>query len=97
MRPQIQPLTIAIIVLSVTACASPKSTRDEHTNQFDTDGDGSLSREEYSASALSATVRFDALDTNGDELLSASELEFQMGAVRKERRDRAEKGGRRRN
>ena len=47
-------------------CASPKPEPREQANQFDLDGDGYLTKEEYSASALSDVMDFDALDANGD-------------------------------
>ena len=69
--------TVACFVL--TGCAAPKPEPRQQVNRFDRDGDGYLTREEYSASALSGVMAFDALDTDGDGLLSRRELEFQAG------------------
>ena len=51
-------LILSVVVLSLTlaACVSSKPERREKANQFDTDGDGNLSREEYAASGLSDVI-----------------------------------------
>ena len=88
-------LILSVVVLSLTlaACVSSKPERREKANQFDTDGDGNLSREEYAASALSDVIEFDSLDYDGDELLSPDELEFQVGRGANERPKGGAKGG----
>ena len=92
-------LSAAVLSLTLAACASSKPERREHANQFDSDGDGFLSREEYAMSALSEVIEFDSLDYDGDELLSPHELEFQMGREMgrgaKDRPNRGAKGSRR--
>ena len=65
---------------TLAGCASSKPEPREQASRFDLDGDGYLTREEYSASALSDVMEFDALDSYGDGLLSRRELEFRAGA-----------------
>jgi len=65
--------------LALAGCASSKPERGEQTNRFDLDGDGYLTRAEYSTSALSDVMEFEALDADGDGLLSRRELEFRGG------------------
>lgn len=80
-------ITTRILVLAIAnvacftlaGCASSKPEPREQANRFDLDGDGYLAREEYSASALSDVMEFDALDADGDGLLSPRELEFRAG------------------
>ncbi len=86
--------TFAIIVSVATGCASSKPDSHEKVNQFDSDGDGYLTPEEYSASALSDVVEFDSLDADGDGLLSQEELEIRVGQGSRERGPRGDKGGR---
>ncbi|MBS0125407.1 EF-hand domain-containing protein [Aestuariicoccus sp. KMU-90] len=50
--------------------------------QFDTDGDGSITRAEIDAAA---TARFAAADTDGDGFLSAEELAAHAAAMQAER------------
>lgn len=64
---------------ALAGCTSSKPERREQTNRYDLDGDGYLTREEYSASALSDVMAFDALDADGDGFLSRRELEFRGG------------------
>ena len=90
---------LVVVVATVAAfalagCASPKPEPREQANQFDLDGDCYLTKEEYSASALSDVMDFDALDANGDGLLSQRELEFRAGEGT---RGRGPKGGKRPN
>ena len=66
-------------VVGLQGCASSRPAPREQANRFDVDGDGFLSPDEYSASALSGVVSFDELDTDGDGRLSRRELEFRMG------------------
>ncbi len=87
-------LVIVCSVLTISGCASSKPDRGEKINQFDSDGDGFLSREEYSASSLSEVVEFESLDADGDDLLSRAELDFQMGRGSRERGPRGQKGRR---
>jgi len=90
--------TARIVVLAATTaasfvlagCASSEPDPREQANRFDLDGDGYLTREEYSASALSDVMDFDALDADGDGLLSRRELEFRAGS-----RGRGSHGGKR--
>jgi hypothetical protein len=91
------PPIAAVAFLLLAGCASSQPDRHGRVNQFDTNGDGNLSRAEYAESSLSDVMEFDSLDTDGDELLSPSELEFHMGRGGKERRNRGAKGGRPRN
>ena len=57
-------LWLTLFVLS--GCASSKPEYQAKVNQFDIDGDGYLTAEEYAESALSDVVAFAALDTNSD-------------------------------
>lgn len=79
---------------ALAGCASSKPEPREQANQFDLDGDGYLTREEYSASALSGVMEFEALDADGDGLLSRRELEFRGGSGS---RGRGSRGGKRPN
>lgn len=92
----IRVLALAAAAFAMLAgCASPRPEPREYRNQFDLDGDGYLTRQEYSASALSGAIEFEALDTNGDGLLSRRELDFRVGAgsrARGPRGDRSERG-----
>jgi len=72
---------------TLAGCASSKPEPREQANRFDLDGDGYLTREEYSASALSEVMEFDALDADGDGLLSRRELEFRIGSRGRGSRD----------
>ena len=63
----------------IAGCASKRPDPREHTNKFDLDGDGFLTPEEYSASALSDVMPFEDLDIDGDGLLSPRELDFRAG------------------
>ncbi len=87
----------AVAFLLLAGCASSHPDRNGRVNQFDTNGDGNLSRAEYAESSLSDVIEFDSLDTDGDELLSPFELEFHMGKGDRERGNRGAKGGRPRN
>jgi hypothetical protein len=66
-------LWIAVAVLA--ACASSPD-HGQAPDSFDTDGDGYLTPEEYSASRLSEVLKFEELDTDADGLLSDAELAF---------------------
>jgi hypothetical protein len=64
-------------------CASSAS-HDQYENRYDTNGDGYLTPEEYSASEVSKLLRFEELDTDRDGLLSESELSLRIpGSGRK--------------
>ncbi|MGB5353011.1 MAG: hypothetical protein WBM54_12295 [Woeseia sp.] len=65
--------------ITLAGCASSKPDPRKQELQFDLDGDGYLTREEYSASALSDVLEFEALDTDRDGLLSRRELELRIG------------------
>ena len=93
----IQVLAVTTTVLfTLAGCASSKPEPRAHENRFDLDGDGYLTRDEYSASALSGVLEFDELDANGDGLLSRRELEFRAGTGSRGRSprggDRTERG-----
>lgn len=64
---------------TLAGCASKKPEPRPQLNQYDLDGDGFLTRDEYPASALSNVMEFDDLDADGDGLLSWRELEFRAG------------------
>ena len=80
------------VMFTLTGCASSKPEPRVQENRFDLDGDGYLTRDEYSASALSDVLDFDALDSDGDGLLSPRELEFRAGSGS---RGRGSRGGQR--
>lgn len=62
-------------IASAQAEAEPKQTRgEERFKAADKDGNGTLSKEEVSASMPRLAGRFDSLDTNKDGQLSADEL-----------------------
>ena len=81
-----------VACFTMTGCASSKPEPRAQVNRFDLDGDGYLTRKEYSASALSDVMEFDALDADGDGLLSRRELELRTGAGS---RGRGSRGGKR--
>ena len=66
-------LGLCVAATIVAACASPPD-HNRHRNSFDTDGDGYLTQEEYSASELSRVLKFEELDKDEDGLLSEAEL-----------------------
>lgn len=88
---------VAAACFTLAGCASSKPGPGpgpgprEQANHFDLDGDGYLTREEYSASALSDVLEFDSLDTDGDGLLSWRELEFGAGGGSRRRGPRGGK------
>ena len=82
----------AAAFFTLAGCASPKPEPREYRNRFDLDGDGYLTRKEYSASSLSGAMSFDTLDEDGDGLLSRRELDFRVGAGS---RGRGPRGGNR--
>ncbi len=84
-------MTAALV--TIAGCASPKQAPREQVNRFDLDGDGYLTREEYSASTLSRAMDFDSLDTDSDGLLSRRELEFRAGSGGREPRGGKRPGG----
>lgn len=78
--------------ITLAGCASPKPDPRKQAMQFDLDGDGYLTREEYRATAISQVLEFEALDTDRDGLLSRRELELQTGGGS---RGRGPRGGKR--
>tara|TARA_R110002049_G_scaffold23726_3_gene84092 strand:- start:2457 stop:2765 length:309 start_codon:yes stop_codon:yes gene_type:complete len=88
-------LTAAVTCFMLSGCASSKPEPAPKVNRFDVDGDGFLTRAEYSSSELSKVIEFDALDSDGDGLLSQRELEFRAGGGSRERgpRDGGRRGG----
>lgn len=82
-------LSLCIAVTVVAACAS-FSNHNQDRNDFDTDRDGYLSPEEYSASKLSEVLKFEELDKDGDGLLSEAELGF--GGVKGDSKQRGKRG-----
>ena len=89
-------VAIALTLLVSAGCASSKPDRHQNVNQFDTDGDGYLTPDEYAESALSDVVAFESLDADGDELLSLAELELRVGRgdIARGSGSRGNKGGR---
>lgn len=86
--------TAAVLLASITllGCASPASAeRGKSRPPIDTDGDGFVSQEEFSASRLSERADFSTIDADGDELLSADEIRSYINEIR---RDRARSGRR---
>jgi hypothetical protein len=76
-------ISVWMSIVLLVACAS-SSDRDQSGNRFDIDGDGYLTPEEYSASEISKILKFEEVDTDGDGLLSESELSLRIpGGTRK--------------
>ncbi len=80
---------VYVALLCTAGCATHPNERPESSMQFDTDGDGFLSLEEYSATKISQLVSFDSIDANSDGLLSSQELSIRLreNARRRSRRE----------
>jgi len=81
----------------IAACASSENVGTSK-NRYDTDGDGYLTPEEYSTSKISAILKFEDLDADGDGLLSESELSLHVpdGARKRSGGKAGGRGGRNR-
>ena len=70
----------ALLAAAGAASAQAPAPADIIKN-WDKDGDGSVSKEEWTAAGRPAE-RFDAVDTNKDGKITAAELEAAMAAMR---------------
>ena len=68
-------LGLCVAAMVFSSCASSPDHK-RHRNSFDTDSDGYLTPEEYSASELSRVLKFEELDRDENGLLSEAELRF---------------------
>ena len=81
MRQFILSAAILAVLASAGAAAAQQPAPGDIVKQWDTNGDGSVSREEWTAAGRPAE-RFDIVDANKDGKITAEELAAAMAAMR---------------